>query len=161
MYDNPESVKRVQEHLFSLNLDNSIIKLDETAASAKDAANSLKTSVGSIVKSIIFLDDRKQSYLFLISGINKFNNKSFHEANNISLIKPEASVVKEITGFSIGGVSPYGHLSNPYKVYIDPDLKKYPSIYASAGHPFYIFKTTFDELLLNTNAEVASYFEII
>ena len=161
MYDNPESVKRVQKHLFSLNLDNSIIKLDETAASAKDAANSLKTSVGSIVKSIIFLDDRKQSYLFLISGINKFNNKSFHEANNISLIKPEASVVKEITGFSIGGVSPYGHLSNPYKVYIDPDLKKYPSIYASAGHPFYIFKTTFDELLLNTNAEVASYFEII
>ena len=161
MYDNPESVKRVQKHLFSLNLDNSIIKLDETAASAIDAANSLKTSVGSIVKSIIFLDDRRQSYLFLISGINKFNNKSFHEANNITLAKPDASVVKEITGFSIGGVSPYGHLSEPYKVYIDPDLKKYPSIYASAGHPFYIFKTTFDELTLNANAEVAEYFEII
>ena len=161
MYDNPESVKRVQEYLFSLNLDNSIIKLDETAASAKDAANSLKTSVGSIVKSIIFLDDRRQSYLFLISGINKFNNKSFHETNNITLTKPDASVVKEITGFSIGGVSPYGHLSTPYKVYIDPDLKKYPSIYASAGHPFYIFKTTFDELALNANAEVAEYFEII
>ena len=161
MYDNPESVKRVQEHLFSLNLDNSIIKLDETAASAIDAANSLKTSVGSIVKSIIFLDDRRQSYLFLISGINKFNNKSFHEANNITLAKPDASVVKEITGFSIGGVSPYGHLSEPYKVYIDPDLKKYPSIYASAGHPFYIFKTTFDELALNAKAEVAKYFETI
>jgi len=77
LYDSPESVKRVQDRLFSLNLNNSIIKLDETAASAKDAANSLKTSVGSIVKSIIFLDDQKKNYLFLISGINKFNNKSF------------------------------------------------------------------------------------
>ena len=161
MNDNPESVKRVQKYLLSLNLDNSIIKLDETAASAKDAANSLKTSVGSIVKSIIFLDDRRQSYLFLISGINKFDNKSFQKTNNITLAKPDASLVKEITGFSIGGVSPYGHLSKPYKVYIDPNLKKYPSIYASAGHPFYIFKTTFDELTLNANAEVAEYFEII
>jgi len=121
----------------------------------------LNTSIGSIVKSILFLDSQKKSYLFLISGVNKFNNKKFFEETNISLIKPDALTVKEVTGFSIGGVSPYGHLVKPCQIYLDPDLKKYTSVYASAGHPFYIFETTFDELLINTKAIIVSYFDPI
>ena len=57
-----------------------------------------------------------------------------------------ADQVKEITGFSIGGVSPTGHLKK-LNVIIDKSLSRFKYIYGAAGHPDCIFKITYFELI--------------
>ena len=56
-----------------------------------------------------------------------------------------AENVKNITGFSIGGVSPIGHLIK-IDILIDKSLMRFDILYAAAGHPNCVFKTNFDDL---------------
>ena len=53
-----------------------------------------------------------------------------------------ADEVKEVTGFTIGGVSPIGHL-NKVNIYIDKSLERFSALYAAAGHPNCVFKIDF------------------
>ena len=64
-----------------------------------------------------------------------------------------ADQVKEITGFTIGGVSPVGHLKQ-IKIYIDKSLSRFSNIYAAAGHSHCIFKISFFDLCKITNGEI-------
>ena len=61
-----------------------------------------------------------------------------------------AENVKNITGFSIGGVSPIGHL-NKIDILIDKSLMRFDTLYAAAGHPNCVFKTNFEDLKKITN----------
>ena len=51
---NKEAVKRAKEALKKFNSEIKVIELEQTARTANDAANSLNTEVGSIVKSLLF-----------------------------------------------------------------------------------------------------------
>ena len=53
-----------------------------------------------------------------------------------------ADEVKEVTGFTIGGVSPIGHL-NKVNIYIDNSLERFAALYAAAGQPNCVFKIDF------------------
>jgi prolyl-tRNA editing enzyme YbaK/EbsC (Cys-tRNA(Pro) deacylase) len=59
--------------------------------------------------------------------------------------RPQASEVKTITGFSIGGVAPIG-LNHPLPMVMDASLKRFDKIYAAAGHPNCIFPSSFSAL---------------
>ena len=61
-----------------------------------------------------------------------------------------ADEVKNITGFTIGGVSPVGHL-NKINIYIDNSLERFDDLYAAAGHPNCVFKIDFGKLQKITN----------
>ena len=61
-----------------------------------------------------------------------------------------ADEVKNTTGFTIGGVSPIGHV-NKINVYIDKSLKRFDNLYAAAGHPNCVFKIDFEKLQKITN----------
>ena len=60
--------------------------------------------------------------------------------------------VKRITGYTIGGVSPTGHLTKT-KIYIDENLKNFKSIFAAAGHPNAVFEIDFEKLKALTKGE--------
>ena len=47
-------------------------------------------------------------------------------------------IVRDVTGFAIGGVSPVGHL-NKIRAFFDPRLNDFGIIYAAAGTPRHIF----------------------
>ena len=64
-----------------------------------------------------------------------------------------ADQVKEITGFTIGGVSPVGHL-NKIDIFIDKSLERFEHVFAAAGHPNSIFKINFKNLCKITNGSV-------
>ena len=64
-----------------------------------------------------------------------------------------ADQVKEVTGFTIGGVSPVAHL-NSLNIYIDQSLSRFKNIYGAAGHPNCIFKIDFVNLQKITNGKV-------
>ena len=66
--------------------------------------------------------------------------------------------VKKITGYTIGGVSPIGHLVDT-KIYMDKNLKRFSKVFAAAGHPNAVFGITFIELKNLTNSEVDDFTE--
>ena len=142
---NKEPVERVRKKLEEFDKSLKIVLLESTARTAIDAAKSLNTEVGSIVKSLLLRT--KSSYLLcLIAGDKRCSlNKLKKILKEKDLSMASANEVKEVTGFTIGGVSPIGHLKD-IKVYIDKSLSRFETIYAAAGHPNCIFKISFEEI---------------
>jgi len=150
---NKEPVKRVSQKLKEFDNNLNVIVLENTARTAQDAANSLNTEVGSIVKSL-FLRTKNSFLLCLIAGDKRCSlNKMKKTLDEKDVCMGNAEQVKEITGFTIGGVSPVGHL-NQIKVFIDRSLSRFENIYAAAGHPNCVFKINFVNLQRITNGEI-------
>ena len=127
--------------------------LASSARTAQEAAESLNTDVGSIVKSLLFKSENN-FILCLVSGdrrcsLNKL--KKIKQQKDISMANPQS--VKEVTGFTIGGVSPIGHLKE-VEIFIDNNLKRFQNIYAAAGHPNCVYKVSFENLLKMTSGKV-------
>ena len=145
-----EAVQRVKKILNKFDKDLKVEILDNTARTANDAASSLNCEVGAIVKSLLLRTD-KDFILCLVSGDKRC---SLNKVKNITKKKDvsmaDAEQVKNQTGFSIGGVSPIGHL-NKMNVLIDKSLSRFENIYAAAGHPHSIFKISYTQLLKLTN----------
>ena len=150
---NKEPVKRVQKKLLEYDASYKVMVLTSSARTAQEAAESLNTDVGSIVKSLLFKSENN-FILCLVSGdrrcsLNKL--KKIKQQKDISMANPQS--VKEVTGFTIGGVSPVGHLKE-VEIFIDNNLKRFQNIYAAAGHPNCVYKVNFENLLKMTSGKV-------
>ena len=140
-----EPVKRAEKSIKEYNNEMSVIVLDSSAKTAIEAASSLGCEVGAIVKSLLFKTENNFT-LFLVSGDKKASLNKIKKTLNIkdaSMASPDE--VKNITGYTIGGVSPVGHL-NKIKILIDHSLARFENLYAAAGHPNCVFKTNFEDL---------------
>ena len=145
-----EPVKRAEKSIKEYNSEMSVIVLDSSAKTAIEAAFSLGCEVGAIVKSLLFKTGNNFT-LFLVSGDKKASLNKIKKTLNIkdaSMASPDE--VKNITGYTIGGVSPVGHL-NKIEIFIDHSLARFENLYAAAGHPNCVFKTNFDDLKKITN----------
>ncbi|MDC1032846.1 YbaK/EbsC family protein [Candidatus Pelagibacter sp.] len=140
-----EPVKRVKKSLKEFDIKQSIIILDVSARTALDAASSLGCEIGAIIKSLLFKTE-SSFILCLVAGDKKVSlnkTKKILDLKDISMASPED--VKDITGYSIGGVSPVGHLKK-VDIYIDNSLERFSSLFAAAGHPNCVFKINFIDL---------------
>ena len=153
-----EPVKRAEKFLKDFNQSLEVIILDNSARTAQDAAKALDCNVGAIVKSLLFRagDD---FILCLVAGdkrcsLNKL--KKFKDKKDISMASPEE--VKTQTGYTIGGVSPIGHL-NKIEIIIDKSLKRFNQLFAAAGHPNCVFKINFINIQKITNGKVEDIIE--
>ena len=145
-----EPVKRAEKSIKEYNNEMSVIILDSSAKTAIEAASSLGCEVGAIVKSLLFKTENTFT-LFLVSGDKKASLNKIKKTLNIkdaSMASPDD--VKNITGYTIGGVSPVGHL-NKIEILIDHSLARFENLYAAAGHPNCVFKINFDDLQKITN----------
>ena len=153
-----EPVKRAEKALKNFDEKLNVLILRTTARTATDAAAALGCSVGAIVKSLVFkVED--DFILCLVSGdkrcsLNKLK-KILHK-KDVSMANPDD--VKKITGYTIGGVSPVGHLSK-LRIILDKNLKRFSKIYAAAGHPNAVFEIGFDNLIKLTTEEVEEFTE--
>ena len=155
---NKEPVKRAKEALKKFKSEIKVIELEQTARTANDAANSLNTEVGSIVKSLLFRNEG-HFFLCLVSGDKRCSlNKLKKIFNNKDLSMASPDEVKDQTGYTIGGVSPVGH-KNKLEIFVDESLNRFKNLYAAAGHPNCIFKISFDELLNLTNGVIKDIVE--
>jgi prolyl-tRNA editing enzyme YbaK/EbsC (Cys-tRNA(Pro) deacylase) len=143
-----ESVKRVRAALLDAGVGDKVIELSETARSAQDAADSIGTELGSIVKSLVFLIG-DQPVMALVAGDHKCKPDQLPRTLNLDdlgeVSQADADAVRTATGFSIGGVPPVG-LASPLPTAMDVSLKRFETIYAAAGHPHCVFPTTVKEL---------------
>ena len=153
-----EPVKRVEKFLKGFDQSLEVIVLENSARTAKDAAIALGCDVGAIVKSLLFKTGDNFT-LCLVAGdkrcsLNKL--KKIKNIKDISMASPEE--VKTQTGYTIGGVSPVGHL-NKLEIFIDKSLERFNKLFAAAGHPNCVFKINFNNIQKITNGKVEDIIE--
>ena len=142
---NREPIKRVIETLSKFNENLKVQILEKTARTAKEAANALNCEEGAIVKSLVFKTET-EFLVCLISGDKRCSlNKLKKVISKKDVSMASADDVKAQTGFTIGGVSPVGHI-NDLDIIIDKTLGRFQIVYAAAGHPNSIFKIDFLKL---------------
>ena len=155
-----KSVLKVKKFLKNIDDSFELIVLDETARTAEDAAKSLKKEVGAIVKSLLFKNiESDEYYLCLVSGDQYLSLEKLSKIIGNKITKANADECKEITGFSIGGVSPVAHTHSPSRIFIDENLNRFDMVYAAAGHPYIVFGITFNKLQIITKGEINSIVE--
>jgi Cys-tRNA(Pro) deacylase len=148
-----EPVKRVERILREFDSSQKVIVLNTSARTAFEAASSLGCEVGAIVKSLLFRTENS-FILCLIAGDKKGSlNKIKRSLNIEDASMAAADDVKNITGYTIGGVSPIGHL-NKIDILIDNSLERFTSLFAAAGHPNCVFKIDFKNLQKITNGSI-------
>jgi Cys-tRNA(Pro) deacylase len=153
-----EPVKRVQKFLKCFDQSLEVITLKDSAKTAQDAAKALECNVGAIVKSLLFKAN-DSFILCLIAGdkrcsLNKL--KKIKDKKDISMASPEE--VKTQTGYTIGGVSPIGHLEKT-EILMDISLERFNELFAAAGHPNCVFKINFRNLQKITNGKIKDIIE--
>ena len=145
-----ESVQRVEKILKDYDESQNIIVLETSARTALEAASSLGCEVGAIVKSLLFKTENSFT-LCLVAGDKRASLNRIKKALKIKdASMASAEDVKNITGYTIGGVSPIGHLKK-IEILIDKSLSRFNLLFAAAGHPNCVFKIDFTNLKKITN----------
>ena len=118
---------------------NSPVVLPKSARTSVEAAEALGCDVAQIAKSLVFRGrDSGRGVLVVASGVNRVDEKRLGRMIGEKVQKPDADFVREVTGFTIGGVPPVGH-ANPLETLIDEDLLQYEVVWAAAGNPKAVF----------------------
>jgi prolyl-tRNA editing enzyme YbaK/EbsC (Cys-tRNA(Pro) deacylase) len=124
----------------------------ESTATATDAAAAIGTTVGRIVKSLVFMAG-DEAVLVLASGPNRVDLVRLAAVVGQPITRASADQVRQHTGFAIGGVPPLGH-TQPLTTYVDRELLQYDEVWAAAGTPNSVFPIAPHDLVRLTNGRV-------
>ena len=148
-----EAVDRVREALKAADHPDSIAAFESGTRSAADAAASVGCDVAQIAKSIIFRAG-DEPVLVVASGSNRIDRKKVAAVTGLAVKPADPAWVQEKTGFAVGGVAPVGHAC-AVTTLIDADLMALDPVWAAAGSPMHVVRTTPQELVRLTGGAVA------
>jgi Cys-tRNA(Pro) deacylase len=131
---------------------------------ASDAARALGADIGQIVKSLVFVTSREDGSLepivCLVSGSDRVDLERLAAViGRRDIRRSSAREADELTGFTIGGIPPFGH-SQRARVIMDPELTRYPTVWAAAGLPTAVFPVSPATLRMLADAHVAPIAEV-
>lgn len=147
------SVERVRAALLAAGHPDTIQAFPEGTRSAAEAAAAVGCGIAQIAKSIVFRAGGR-AVLVIASGANRVDMGKVAAAIGQPVKRAEGAWVRDTTGFAIGGVSPVGHLIPPILL-LDADLMVLDPVWAAAGSPQHVFRTSPAELQRITGASVA------
>ena len=152
------AIDRFMEAAKVLGHDLEVRRFPEGTKTAADAARAVGCDIGQILKSLVFMADGR-AVLALTSGANRVDaGKLAVLAGAAEARRANADEVRAATGYAIGGTPPFGH-PRPIPAFIDRDLFGYGEIWAAAGTPDSVFRTTPEELGSATGAGMADFKE--
>ncbi len=132
-------VEKVRAALEEMGYGSGPVSLPKSAATSAQAADALGCDVAQIAKSLVFRGrESGRGVLVVASGANRIDEKRLGRTIGEKVKKPDADFVRQVTGFSIGGVPPVG-LAQPLETIIDEDLLQYDVVWAAAGNPRAVF----------------------
>lgn len=135
-----------------------IRQFPEGTRTADDAARAIGCTVAQIVKSLVFMAD-EQPVLALVSGADRVDMGRLANATRAAETRrATGDEARSATGFSIGGVPPFGH-GTPLSVLIDPGLLNHGVVWAAAGLPDAVFAISPDDLVRVSGGIVADLAE--
>ncbi|GGE26658.1 aminoacyl-tRNA deacylase [Primorskyibacter flagellatus] len=149
-------MKRVIRALEEAGIETEIVELG-TARTAQEAADGVGCALDQIAKSIIFAGaESGAALLFLTAGGNQVDADKASALAGEPLAKADAALIREQTGFAIGGVAPVGHL-NPIRAWVDPRLMEFDRVWAAAGTPHHVFALNPADLPRISGAQAADF----
>lgn len=159
LLDHP-GVSRVRAALTAAGAKGEVVVLEEHARTAVAAAEQLGVTVGQIANSLVFAvprpDGTRDAVLVLTSGAHRVDTAKVAALLGVGrLERADPDLVRERTGFAIGGVAPVGHPA-PLTTLVDEALGGYDEVWAAAGHPSTVFPTSFAELVTITGGRPAT-----
>jgi prolyl-tRNA editing enzyme YbaK/EbsC (Cys-tRNA(Pro) deacylase) len=155
----PRGARRVQAALIELALPADIHRLADSTRTAPEAAAAVGCELGAIVKSLVMRGVRSGGpVLVLVSGANRADMARVESAVGEPVERPDADYVREITGYSIGGIPPVGH-PRALPTLLDEDLLRFETVWAAAGHPHAVFPIAPGVLAQATGATVLTLAE--
>lgn len=147
-------IAQFQSVLRKHEIDSEIRVFSAAARTAQQAADAIGCEVGQIVKSLVFQGTiTHRPVLMLTSGANFVDEQRLSEQMHEPVAKADAGFVRNVTGYTIGGVPPFGH-PQPILTFIDEDLFHYQVVWAAAGTPNAVFPLSCVELQGATNGRV-------
>lgn len=149
------TVSRVVAELESRDWSGEVRELSDSARTAAEAAAALGCDVGAIASSLLFAADGLP-LLVLTSGAHRVDTAAVAELIGVAAVdRAPVAMVREWTGFAIGGVAPVGHPA-PLRTLVDVALERHEVVWAAAGHPHAVFSTSFVELVRLTGGTPAT-----
>ena len=137
-------------------LDIAVQEYADGARTAEEAAAAVGCGVAQIVKSLLFVVHDTPT-MVLVSGGNRLDEKKLAALCGVGrrqIRRSNADIAREVTGYAIGGIPPFGHVT-PLPTYVDADLLHYELLWAAAGTPHAVFAVTPQDLVRVTNGTVA------
>ena len=155
--DHP-AVRRVLEAAARKGVSLEITVFAESTHTAEEAAAAVGAELGQIVKSLVFVAPVAgglEPIVCLVSGANRVDLARLSAVTGEPDIRrASAREANDLTGYVIGGIPPIGH-RRPLRVVMDPDLGRFPVVWAAAGLPTAVFPVPPATLLSLANAVVA------
>lgn len=134
------SAQKVQDALTAAGFACEVIESDAPARTAADAAKRVGCDVAQIAKSLVFKTEKTgRAVLVIASGANQVNEVRIGMYLKEAVVKAPAALVRQATGFAIGGVPPLAH-ATPLPTFIDEDLLRHAEIWAAGGTPNAVFR---------------------
>jgi len=133
-----ERMRRFEAWLADADTGLAVKEFPQGTRTAADAARAVGCEVGQIVKSLVFIAGGR-TVVALVSGANRVDEKRFGAIAGDPVVKADAETARSATGYSIGGVPPFGHATD-VPVFMDRDLLGYQAVWAAAGRPDSVFE---------------------
>ncbi|WP_369204147.1 YbaK/EbsC family protein [Streptomyces sp. PU-14G] len=106
---------------------------------AADAAVAIGCELSQIVKSLVFTADGAP-VLVLMDGASRVDVGLVRDAlGGAAVQRADADTVRAATGYAIGGVPPFGHVTE-MRVLADRGLLRHTAVWAAAGTPHTVFE---------------------
>ncbi|MER5216734.1 YbaK/EbsC family protein [Streptomyces sp. NPDC002838] len=146
---------RFAEALRELGLEGlEIRRFPDATRTAAEAAAAVGCELSQICKSLIFAADGVP-VLVLMDGASRVDAELVRqELGAEKVTRAKADVVRETTGYAIGGVPPFGH-RNRTRVLADRSLLDHDIVWAAAGNPHAVFPMEPKDLVAHAGATVA------
>jgi prolyl-tRNA editing enzyme YbaK/EbsC (Cys-tRNA(Pro) deacylase) len=145
---------RFAEALRELGLDGltaQIRRFPDATRTAAEAAAAIGCELSQICKSLIFAADGVP-VLVLMDGASRVDLERVQEALGAGKVtRAKADVVRETTGYAIGGVPPFGHRTKT-RVLADRSLFDHDLVWAAAGTPYAVFPLAPEDLIAHAGA---------
>ncbi len=145
-------MNRFESWLATTDVGVSVKEFPQGTRTAVDAARAVGCEVGQIVKSLVFIAGRRP-VVALVSGANRLDERRLAAVAGEPVAKADAETARAATGYSIGGVPPFGHATD-LPVFMDRDLFDYGVVWAAAGRPDSVFEIQPERLRELSNAKV-------
>ncbi|GGS82451.1 aminoacyl-tRNA deacylase [Streptomyces daghestanicus] len=145
---------RFAEALTTLGLDDltgRIRRFPDATRTAAEAAAAVGCELSQICKSLIFAADGVP-VLVLMDGASRVDvDRVREELGARKVTRAKADVVRETTGYAIGGVPPFGHRTRT-RVLADRSLLAHDVVWAAAGTPYTVFPMAPKDLVTHAGA---------
>ncbi|HEX2647877.1 MAG TPA: YbaK/EbsC family protein, partial [Candidatus Dormibacteraeota bacterium] len=131
-------MNRFEGWLASTDFGVNVREFPQGTRTAVAAARAVGCEVGQIVKSLVFVAGGRP-VVALVSGANRLDERRLGAVAGEPVVKADAETARAATGYSIGGVPPFGHATD-VPVYMDRDLMGFGVVWAAAGRPDSVFE---------------------